>query len=162
VILAEVQTYVTRITACPICTGVILRRRRGARRDAIVIGSNDSADVRVALEAAARARPRNLAPEEGDVPVKGKMIKLTFEITREDDQYVAVCPELDIASQGDTVEDAEKHLDDAVTLYLDVIEEDGERERIFKERGIQAVPWDEPRRPDPPRYTSEKRVPLPA
>lgn len=90
-------------------------------------------------------------------------IKLTFRITQEEDQYVAVCEELDVASQGDTVEAAERHLDDAVTLYLDVIEEDGERERIFHDRGIQITDVDDvPSEPEPPVFTSEKRVLLPA
>jgi predicted RNase H-like HicB family nuclease len=32
--------------------------------------------------------------------------RLTAIIQREDDGYVSLCPELDIASQGDTVEQA--------------------------------------------------------
>jgi len=35
---------------------------------------------------------------------------LTAIIEREQDGFVALCPELDIASQGDTVEDASKNL----------------------------------------------------
>ncbi len=66
-----------------------------------------------------------------------QMIALTFVFEREDDEYVALCPELDIASQGDTIEDAAAHLENAVLLYLDTIEEDGEREQIFSERGIE-------------------------
>ena len=66
-----------------------------------------------------------------------QMIALTFVFEREDDEYVALCPELDIASQGDTIEDAATHLENAVLLYLDTIEEDGEREQIFRERGIK-------------------------
>jgi len=65
-----------------------------------------------------------------------RMITLTLEVEREDDQYLSLCPELDLASYGDTVEDALSHLKDAVLLYLDTIEQDGERERIFRERGI--------------------------
>ena len=63
-------------------------------------------------------------------------ITLRLEVEREDDVYVASCPDLDISSYGDTVENAYSHLKDAITLYLDTIEEDGERERIFQERGI--------------------------
>lgn len=64
-------------------------------------------------------------------------ITLTFVIEPEGDRFVATCPELDIASFGDSVEDAAAHLENAVLLYLDVIEEDGERERIFRERGLK-------------------------
>lgn len=66
-----------------------------------------------------------------------EIITLTFVIEREDDRYVATCRELDVASQGRSIEDAVQHLQDAVALYIEVIEEDGERERVFRERGIQ-------------------------
>jgi predicted RNase H-like HicB family nuclease len=36
--------------------------------------------------------------------------QLTAIIEREDDAFVALCPELDIASQGETVEIARKNL----------------------------------------------------
>ena len=64
------------------------------------------------------------------------MVTLRLEAEREDDLYVANCPDLDISSYGDTVEDAFAHLNDAILLYLDTIEADGERDRIFRERGI--------------------------
>lgn len=66
-------------------------------------------------------------------------IYLTFVIEREDDRYVATCKELDVSSFGRSIEEAVQHLDDAVTLYLDIIEEDGERDRVFRERGIEIV-----------------------
>jgi predicted RNase H-like HicB family nuclease len=68
-----------------------------------------------------------------------KEIALTLEIEREGDQYVATCRELDVSSYGDTVEDAIEHVRNALLLYLDVIEQDGEREQVFRERGIQIV-----------------------
>jgi predicted RNase H-like HicB family nuclease len=64
-------------------------------------------------------------------------ITLTFVIEPEGDRFVATCPELDISSFGDSVEDAAAHLENAVLLYLEVVEEDGERERIFRERGLK-------------------------
>mgnify|MGYP000207690391 CR=1 FL=1 len=39
-------------------------------------------------------------------------------IEHEKDWYVAHCPELDIASQGKTVEEARKNLHEAVELFL--------------------------------------------
>ena len=35
-----------------------------------------------------------------------KVLQLTAVIEREEDGYVATCPELDVVSQGDTVEEA--------------------------------------------------------
>lgn len=43
----------------------------------------------------------------------------TAIIEREDDGYVATCPELDIASQGDTVADARANLREAIELFLE-------------------------------------------
>lgn len=65
-----------------------------------------------------------------------KTITLTLEVEREDDQYVSLCPELDVSSYGDSVEEALSRLQDAVTLYLDTIEQDGELARVFQDRGI--------------------------
>jgi predicted RNase H-like HicB family nuclease len=45
--------------------------------------------------------------------------RLTAIIEREDDAYVAPCPELDIASQGDTVESARKNLVEALELFFE-------------------------------------------
>jgi predicted RNase H-like HicB family nuclease len=49
------------------------------------------------------------------------MTKNTFTaiIEREGDVYVALCPELDIASQGPTIEEATANLREAVALFLE-------------------------------------------
>jgi predicted RNase H-like HicB family nuclease len=40
-------------------------------------------------------------------------------IEREDNGYVALCPELDVASQGDTIEEARANLQEALELFLE-------------------------------------------
>jgi predicted RNase H-like HicB family nuclease len=45
--------------------------------------------------------------------------RLTAIIQREDDGYVAICPELDIASQGDDVESARDNLREALELFFE-------------------------------------------
>jgi predicted RNase H-like HicB family nuclease len=45
--------------------------------------------------------------------------QLTAIIEREDDAYVALCPEVDIASQGATVESARKNLIEALELFFE-------------------------------------------
>ena len=45
--------------------------------------------------------------------------QLTAIIEREDEVYVALCPEVDIASQGDTVESARKNLIEALELFFE-------------------------------------------
>ncbi|MEW5709178.1 type II toxin-antitoxin system HicB family antitoxin [Pelomicrobium methylotrophicum] len=44
--------------------------------------------------------------------------QLTAIIEREGDGYVALCPELDIASQGDTIEQARDNLREALELFF--------------------------------------------
>jgi predicted RNase H-like HicB family nuclease len=46
--------------------------------------------------------------------------QLTAVIEREGDGCVATCPELDIVSQGDTVEEARLHLLEAVEGFFEV------------------------------------------
>jgi len=47
------------------------------------------------------------------------MSRLSAIINKEGDWYVSWCPELDIASQGKTVEEAVSNLKEAVELYLE-------------------------------------------
>ena len=49
--------------------------------------------------------------------------QLTAIIEREDDMYVALCPELDIASQGYTVTDARDNLKEALELFFEAASE---------------------------------------
>ena len=43
----------------------------------------------------------------------------TAIIEKEGDGYVALCPELDVASQGNSVEEATANLKEAVELFLE-------------------------------------------
>jgi predicted RNase H-like HicB family nuclease len=46
-------------------------------------------------------------------------IRLTAIIQREADGFVALCPELDVASQGDTIESARENLREALELFFE-------------------------------------------
>ena len=48
-----------------------------------------------------------------------KTIDFTALVEREGDGYVALCPEFDVASQGNTVEEARSNLAEAVSLFLE-------------------------------------------
>ena len=50
-----------------------------------------------------------------------KTLPLTAVLEREGDGYVALCPELDVASQGETVGDALNNLREAVELFLESV-----------------------------------------
>lgn len=45
--------------------------------------------------------------------------QFTAIIEWEDDGFVALCPEVDVASQGDTIEEARQNLREAVELFLE-------------------------------------------
>ena len=47
-----------------------------------------------------------------------KKRRFTAIIEHEKDEYVALCPEFDIASQGKTIEEATLNLKEAVELFL--------------------------------------------
>ena len=59
--------------------------------------------------------------------------QLTAIIEREGDGYVALCPELDIASQGDSVEDARRNLIEAVELFFESADPTEARSRLPSE-----------------------------
>lgn len=45
--------------------------------------------------------------------------QMTAIIEREDDGFVALCPELDIASEGQSIEEARANLVEALTLFFE-------------------------------------------
>lgn len=45
--------------------------------------------------------------------------KLTAIIEREGDGYVALCPDVDVVSQGDTVAEARANLEEALALFFE-------------------------------------------
>jgi len=45
--------------------------------------------------------------------------RFTAAVHREGDLYVALCPELDVASQGATLDEARANLAEAVRLFLE-------------------------------------------
>ena len=58
---------------------------------------------------------------------------LTAIIEREGDGYVALCPELDVASQGDTIEEARKNIREAVELFLETASPEEVNQRLHGE-----------------------------
>ncbi len=52
-----------------------------------------------------------------------KLPKLTAVIEKEGKWYVATCPELGVATQGRTIEEAEAMIQEAVELLLDEADE---------------------------------------
>lgn len=59
--------------------------------------------------------------------------QFTAIIEREGNQYVALCPDLDIASQGNTVEEANKNLREALELFFETASKTEIEERLHRE-----------------------------
>lgn len=57
-------------------------------------------------------------------------MKLTAIIEKEGIGYVSLCPELDIASQGDTVEGARDNLKEALELFFETAPADEIQQRL--------------------------------
>ena len=63
----------------------------------------------------------------------------TAVLIREDDGFVALCPGVDVASQGDGVEDAEKNLQEAVELFFECASPQEIEERLFSEAFVSSL-----------------------
>lgn len=59
--------------------------------------------------------------------------RLTAIIEREGDGYVSMCPELDIASQGGSVEEARANLKEAVELFVETADRSEIDQRLHEE-----------------------------
>ena len=57
---------------------------------------------------------------------------MTAIIEREGDGYVALCPEVDIASQGETVDEARRNLKEALDLFFQTASYSEIKTRILK------------------------------
>ncbi len=62
-----------------------------------------------------------------------KQHAFTAIIEHEGDGYSALCPELDIASQGDSVEEARKNLIEAIELFFETASKAEIQERLHDE-----------------------------
>ncbi len=59
--------------------------------------------------------------------------RVTAVIEREGDGYVALCPELDIASQGATIEEARNNLQEALELFMETASPEEIADRFHSE-----------------------------
>ena len=66
-------------------------------------------------------------------------MKLTALIEREGDEYVSHCPQLDIASQGKTIEEARDNLKEALQLFLETASAEEINNRLHSELFITQV-----------------------
>ena len=65
--------------------------------------------------------------------------RLTAIIEREDDVFVALCPEFDIASHGASIEEARTNLVEALTLFFETADPSEVVRRFHKEVFVTQV-----------------------
>jgi len=67
-------------------------------------------------------------------------VPYTTELFEEDGQIVALCPELNVSSFGDTVEVALQSLQEAMTLFLEECQRMGTLDIVLEEAGYRREP----------------------
>ena len=58
------------------------------------------------------------------------------EVFKEEDQYVAICPELNVSTFGDSVEEARRSLREALDLFVEECEAMGTLTAVLQEAGF--------------------------
>ena len=66
-------------------------------------------------------------------------MQLTAIIEAEGEGYVSLCPELDIASQGDSVEQARNNLREALELFFETASPQEVKQRLRNEAYVTQV-----------------------
>ena len=64
-------------------------------------------------------------------------VLLTIEYHQEKDHWTARCPQLGTSMFGDSFEEAQEAIIEAIQLHLSGLEEVGKRKRFFKEHDIK-------------------------
>lgn len=69
----------------------------------------------------------------------GNVRSMTAIIEREGNGYVALCPEIDVASQGNSIEEARKNLIEAIELFFEFATENEIVNRVHDEVLVTSV-----------------------
>jgi predicted RNase H-like HicB family nuclease len=64
-------------------------------------------------------------------------IRLTEEIWKEGNMYVSYCPELDVASCGEDVEQAKKNLMETIIINIEETKKLGTLEQFLEDSGLE-------------------------
>lgn len=78
-------------------------------------------------------------------------IFVSIRIVREDEGFVGHCDTFDVSSFGRSIEEALDATLEAVEVYLEAIDDVGDRARVFAERGVILFPGEPPADFEPPK-----------
>ena len=70
---------------------------------------------------------------------KNMKFRLTEEIWKEGNMYVSYCPELDISSCAETVEQAKKNLVEMILITIEETKKMGTFDQFLEERGFESL-----------------------
>ena len=75
-------------------------------------------------------------------------LSVSIEVFKEGDQYVALAPELNVSSFGESIDDARMSLKEALEAFLEECAEMGSLEQVLEESGFSKTgdSW-QPRKP---------------
>lgn len=65
-----------------------------------------------------------------------KQILLNVVVKEEEKGYSVICPELNVASQGDTFEESITNIKEAIELYIESAEQLGIMDEVLEQLGI--------------------------
>jgi len=66
-------------------------------------------------------------------------ISVKIEIFKEGDIYVALTPELKVSSFGETIEEAQKSIKEAIEAFIEECQEMGTLEEVLEEAGFLKI-----------------------
>lgn len=66
-------------------------------------------------------------------------LSVRIEVFKEGDVYVALSPELNVSSFGDTIEEAKKSVKEAIEAFIEECERMGTVEEVLEESGFSMV-----------------------
>ena len=66
-------------------------------------------------------------------------ISVRIEVFKEGDVYVALSPELNVSSFGETIEDAKKSSKEALEAFIEECQEMGTLEEVLEESGFSKI-----------------------
>ena len=64
-------------------------------------------------------------------------LKVTEELWKEGNMYVSYCPELDIASCGESIDQAKKNLKEVILINLEEAQKLGTLDSLLKDAGFE-------------------------
>ena len=102
------------------------------------------------------------ADSEKKKPVKIRermFLQCSIVVRPEGKQFSSWCPELDVASSGDTIEEATVNLKDAIGCLLEAYAESGELPQLLNERGVTLTKAEDI---SPPVFLSGARIVVPS